>query len=306
MPPIYSQLQLLGEPTRVRLLRLTEAEELTVNELTQITQLPQPTISRHLKQLHTHQWINRRKDGNSTKIRMATELSQPCAELWSLVRDNPESTQQFDEDARRMRSVISERAFDPKAQFGRLAHSWDAIRSDLFGTQFLLPAILSLLPKEWHIADLGCGTGETTAKIASSFERVFAIDREEAMIDAAKARLQAHSNVSIHQADLSALPLEDGAIDAAYCILVLHHIRSLKPVFLEIERVLKPGGRVVIVDMQAHTRRDYRFAMGHAHLGFSQRDLADQTTLKIVRYIPLKPDSGATGPELFLAVLEKS
>ncbi len=302
---IYQDLSTLSDATRVRLLRLLEQEELGVGELARIVQLPQSTVSRHLKTLHTQGWVQRRQDGPASLLRMsAAALSPMAGRLWAVVREETEPD--YAEDARRLQSLLALRGGDSREFFRRHAGQWAALRRDLYGEGFTLAALLSLLPEGLTVADLGCGSGEALAGLAPAVRRAIGIDREEAMLAAAATRTAGLANVELLQGDLDALPLPDGALDAALCSLVLHHVVDVQPVMAEVARVLKPGGRFVLLDMLPHDQQELRRAMGHQHLGFAQDTLelaAGRARLRLLRYSPLPEAPGALGPGLFVAVL---
>lgn len=112
-------------------------------------------------------------------------------------------------------------------------------------------------------------------------------------------------NVELIESSLERLPLAEASVDAALCMLVLHHVDKLQPCFDQIARTLRPGGRLVVLDMVEHDRREYHRTMGHRHLGFSQQGLAALATeagLTEQSWQRLPPDPEAQGPGLFLAV----
>ena len=301
---IYSQLSVLSEPTRVRLLRLLEVEELGVGELARIVQLPQSTVSRHLKVLREDDWISVRRMGTASLLRMDSgQLSPAAGALWRVVREAVEAD--FAVDARRMRSVLALRGADA-AFFERMAGKWDAIRADLFGSDFLLPTLLSLLPDGLTIADLGCGTGAALEQLAPVAGRLIGIDSSPAMLALARRRLAGVAHAELHPGALSALPLEDGSVDVALSMLVLHHVVELDTVLGEVARVLRTGGRLVVLDLVAHDRRDFQKNMGHRHLGFSEEaldTLCSGVGLSLSRYRALPISPQALGPGLFVAVI---
>jgi ArsR family transcriptional regulator len=182
------------------------------------------------------------------------------------------------------------------------------LRRGLFGERFVAEAMLALLPREWNVADLGCGTGEIAAEIAPFVGRVVAIDREPAMLEAARRRLRGVANVEVRRGDLANLPAENGEFDAAVLSLVLHHVREPAAILTEARRVLVKGGVLLLIDMVRHDRAEYRTTMGHEHLGFSEADLeglATDAKFTFDLYRPLRPAIDAKGPGLFVARLVK-
>jgi ArsR family transcriptional regulator len=154
------------------------------------------------------------------------------------------------------------------------------------------------------VGDLGCGTGQLTATLAPFVGRVIAVDASAAMLQAARKRLQGFENVELRRGDLEALPIDDARLDAATLALVLHHLPEPGRALAEVGRVLKPRGRLLIVDMLPHDRENYRQQMGHVWLGFSDdhvRRILDESGFGDVRIVPLSPDPKSKGPGLFVA-----
>ncbi len=308
-PPLLRWLATLGDLLRLRLLRLLEAEELSVGELAQILQLPQSTVSRHLKLLHESEWIVRRAEGTASLYRMdPAALDEAARRLWALAREQLGSNPTLGEDDRRMATIIAQRPADGAAFLRRLGGEWDRVRRELFGERFMTDALASLLDPGWVVADLGCGTGVTVEHLAPVVRRVIAVDREPAMLDAARRRLTAHHNVEFRLGDLCGLDLADASVDAAMILLVTVYLETPAAAVAEAARILRRGGAVLIVDMVAHDRTTYRHTMGHHHLGFSEanvRGWAAAAGLADVRYRALPPDPDARGPGLFVAVLRR-
>jgi ubiquinone/menaquinone biosynthesis C-methylase UbiE len=201
-------------------------------------------------------------------------------------------------------SVLSERRARSREYFSSVAGQWDAVRSELFGDRSPLLGMLALLDSEWVVADLGCGTGPLTATLAPFVRRVIAVDSARTMLAAARRRLEGVTNANLRQGELEALPLEAGEVDAAVMSLVLHYIAEPAKALGEAARVVRPGGRLVVIDMMPHDREEYRQQMGHVWQGFSEEQLTTWLSaagFEKVRYTPLPMDSAAKGPALFVA-----
>lgn len=296
----------IGEPIRLRILRVLESEELSVGEVAQVVQLPQSTVSRHLKVLAEGDWLVRRTVGTATLYRLVLDdLDADARALWLTVRDQLGTGGDLAEDTRRLAAVLAERRADPQAFFGRVAGEWDQIRAEWFGGRFTHAALLSLIPPQWTVADLGCGTGNVAELLAPCVKRIIAVDQSEPMLAAARKRLAGHANVAFREGSLESLPIDDASIDACISVLVLHHVAEPLAAFREMRRILRPSGVALVVDMLEHDRAEYRHTMAHKHLGFAPR--AIQSLLReagfasvTVRTLPPEPD--AKGPGLFAAV----
>jgi len=309
-PAILDHLQSLADATRNRLLLLLDRHELTVSELCTITQLPQSSISRHLKALADAGWIAARAEGTSNLYTMTRDELDPSARrLWALVREQVGPTAAATQDQRRLQAALAERRTKSQEFFSSSAGQWDRVRDELFGDWFHLAALAGFADADWIVGDLGCGTGQLTAALAPFVAKVVAVDASAAMLQAAKKRVQKLDNVDLRRGDLESLPIDEARLDAATMMLVLHHVPEPERAVGEAARVLKPGGRLVIVDMQPHDRENYRQQMGHVWLGFSDdhinRILGDKG-FGDVRIVALAPDPRAKGPGLFVATARRT
>ena len=301
---IFDQLSSLADPTRGRLLLLLDRHELTVGELCAVLQLPQSTVSRHLKTLGDEGWVTSRAEGTSRQYRMASPLDGAARRLWQLVRDQTEQSTLAHNDAGRLRATLAERKLKSQEFFSSAASQWDALRTELFGRRADVGTLLGLLDDEWTVGDLGCGTGQLSEALAPFVRRVVAVDSSRAMLTAARKRLDGLPNVELRQGELESLPVKAHELDAALLFLVLHYTVDPARVLAEAKRALKPGGRLLVVDMTPHDRDEYRQQMGHLWQGFDSTQLADwlhAAGFDAVRYTPLSPDPAAKGPSLFAA-----
>lgn len=293
----------LGERVRLRLLRVLQQAELSVGEAANVVQLPQSTVSRHLKLLAEGGWLVKRTEGTATLYRLVPdELASGSRSLWDAVIAQLSGTAELAEDSRRLAGVLADRRTDSQAFFGRVAGQWDDLRTDLFGSRFTLQGLLTLLPRDLVIADLGCGTGNASELLAPLVKQVFAIDQSQPMLAAARKRLSAFSNISFLRGDLEHVPLDDAAVDVAVAVLVLHHVEDPMPACREMRRLVKPGGLALVIDMIEHDRTIYKHTMGHRWLGFTEARIASllcDAGFERPRFVVLPSDPDARGPGLF-------
>ncbi len=306
--PLAARLSTLSDSLRLRMLRVLEREELAVGEVARIVQLPQSTVSRHLKTLAEGGWLSRRSEGTATLYRVVLDdLDTPLRSLWVTVREsiNAEPSLELEADLRRLGHVLASRRTDSRSFFGRVAAEWQSLRTSLFGHSFTAPGLLAMLDPGWTVADLGCGSGDASRYLAPHVERVIAIDQSEAMLETASGVLADHPNVELVCGDLEDVPLPDGSVDAAVMSLVLHHVEDPSRLIAQAARILRPrGGVLVIVDMLAHDRDEYRRTMGHVHLGFELGEI--ETMLNESGFVrtsvhELPTQTDARGPGLFVA-----
>jgi ubiquinone/menaquinone biosynthesis C-methylase UbiE/DNA-binding transcriptional ArsR family regulator len=302
---IHDHLASLADTTRSRILLLLDRQELTVSELCAITQLPQSTVSRHLKALADADWVSARAEGTSNLYTLAKVLDPAARRLWVLVREQVGATTAAAQDQRRLQATLAERRTKSQEFFSSSAGQWDRVRDELFGDRFHLAALSALIDPSWTIGDLGCGTGQVSAALAPFAARVVAVDDSAAMLQAAKKRLTAFANVDLRRGELESLPIDDARLDAATLMLVLHHLSEPEKALNEVARVLKPGGRLLLVDMLPHDRDSYRQQMGHVWLGFSEDQIErmlDVSGFERVKVVALPTDAKAKGPALFVAI----
>ena len=303
--PVLAHLNVLGDPLRARLLLVLEGQTLAVGELCDILQLPQSTISRHLKTLTDGGWSQVRREGTSRLYSFVTEdLDAASNDLWRVVKAQLVTTAAVAQDRVRLTRVLAQRRAESAAFFSRTAGEWDDVRDELYGSTFHLNGLLATCDPAWTVADLGCGTGRTAAALAPFVRQVVAVDASAEMLGAARERLQGTPNVDVREGTLEAAPVGDGAVDLALLVLVLHHVGDPAAVLKEARRVLAPGGRVLVIDMQPHDREEYRGQMGHVWLGFSEPQIGRLLAgagFDGTRVVPLSPAPGVRGPALFVA-----
>src|SRR5262245_35202234 len=166
-PAILDHLASLADTTRSRILLLLDRHELTVSELCGIMQLPQSTVSRHLKALADSGWIAARAEGTSNVYAMTRDdLDTAAKRWWVLVREQVGTTSAAAHDQRRVQTILAERRTKSQEFFSSSAGHWDRMRDELFGERFHLAALPAFADPEWTVADLGCGTGQLTAALA--------------------------------------------------------------------------------------------------------------------------------------------
>ncbi len=309
-PPIVLWMQSLSDQTRGRVLRLVERAELTVVELCSILQLPQSTVSRHLKVLTDDGWLSSRRDGTSNFYRMTSEqLEGSRRRLWNLVREQAISESTIAQDETRLEQILAERRSRSQAFFSSAAGQWDRMRIELFGRRVDSWAISAMLDPHAVVGDLGCGTGSMSQVIAPWVQTVVGVDSSAAMLQAAKRRLKEFDNIDLRRGELTTMPVADEELSLALLVLVLPYAEEPEQILKEAFRATRKEGRLVVVDMQSHSRAEYREELGHLWLGFERQQLLgflNNSGWQQPRYVELPPDSDAKGPNLFALTAVKS
>ena len=316
---LLAWMESLADPTRLRLLRLLERHELGVAELCDVLQLPQSTVSRHLKVLSDQHWVRGRRQGTNHLYRtLLDELDPAAKKLWLVAREQTDTWPATKHDRLRLERLLAEKQNESQAFFAGAAAEWDKLRRDLYGLSFSDAALLALLPPDYVVADLGCGSAPVSAQLAPFVKQVIAVDNSAAMLKAARKRLGdaggANGNVDLRRGDLSDVPIDPATCDAALLILALTYVPDPAIVLGEMARILKPagptgGGRAVIVDLLPHDRDDFRRQLGQTRNGFDPTELEQLLTeagFSAVATRPLPPEPAAKGPALFLATATRA
>lgn len=303
--PLLGRLETLADPARLRLLHLLADQELTVSELGDVLQLPQSTVSRHLKLLAEQGWVVSRAERTANFYRMANgELPETAQRLWELAAAETRDWSALAHDRLRLSRRLAKRSGEGKAFFAGVAGEWERLRTELYGARFTELALHALLPSDWVVADLACGSGAVALSLAPWVRRVVAVDHSREMLAAARKRGASTKNVDWKQGELEALPIADGACDAAVMLLALTHVDEPANAVAEMARVVRPGGRAVVVDLLRHDREAFRRQMGQLRAGFEAGELAELLVTAgfgAVRCAPLPAEPEAKGPALLVA-----
>jgi ArsR family transcriptional regulator len=230
------------------------------------------------------------------------ELDPGAQRLWPLIREQITGTNGAEQDERRLKSVLAKRRSKSEEFFASASGQWDHLRSELFGDRFHLHALLALIDPHLTVGDLGCGTGQVSELIAPHVAAVVAVDGSTDMVQAARKRLKGLHQVDVKRGDMEALPIDDEQLDVAIAALVLHHVPEPQRALAEMHRVVKCGGRVLIVDMLPHERVEYQQQMGHVWLGFSEKTIKkflEGAGFDRIATTVLPADENAKGPALF-------
>lgn len=271
-------LKAAAEPTRLRILALLAAWELTVKDLTQVLGQSQPRISRHLKLLGEAGLVDRFREGAWVHLRLADPLGDR-----SLARSIVDWLDGDDavlrRDAERARGVVEARAARAQEFFKANAGEWDGLRALHMDEQTVEEAMVRALgcgPFQSFL-DLGTGTGRLLELFAPYYDRGVGIDANTSMLEYARSRIEGADirHAQVRQGDVYQLNLAEGAFDAVVMHQVLHFLSEPGAAVCEAARVLSPGGRLMIVDFAPHEQDVFREKFAHTHLGISDERMAD-------------------------------
>jgi ubiquinone/menaquinone biosynthesis C-methylase UbiE/DNA-binding transcriptional ArsR family regulator len=298
---LNAALKAAGEETRLRVLALLGEAELTVSDLTDILRQSQPRISRHLKLLAEAGLIERFREGTWAFFRLAERGGGAELVRALLTHVNP-ADPTIARDRARLASVRAARAAAAQAYFKAHAAEWDRIRKLHVPEVAVEDAIRAALAGKTFrsLLDLGTGTGRMLEIFAPQIERGLGLDLSLEMLAIARDRLERANlkNCSVRQGDLYDLPLANNSFDVVILHQVLHFLDDGGRAIREAARVLRPGGRLLVVDFAPHEQEFLREQFAHRRLGFARETVTQWMTasgLGPVSFKSLPPEPGSDG-----------
>ena len=273
---VLQGLRAAAEPTRLRLLALCAQNELTVTELTEILGQSQPRVSHHLKQLCDTELLERRQEGTWAFYRMRADGGgrKLVQTLLTLLPNNDEA---LTLDRERLAEVKRARAVEAQRIFAENAPRWDELRK-LYVPENEVELALKGLFSDMRLndfLDIGTGTGRILNLMADRIERGVGIDLSRAMLAVARVNLQrpGASNCQVRHGDMYKMPFATKSFDAVSIHMVLHYSDDPATVLTEAGRVLRPGGRMAVVDFERHDLEFLRKEHAHRRLGFTDSEM---------------------------------
>jgi len=276
MASIVKILRVVADPNRLRILLLLENEELSVAELQEILAMGQSTISTHLSQLKQASLVEDRRTGKNNLYRARHENG--AGAFGGLLKQARTEIAEAAKDQAALKRVLKKRRDKTRAFFDDVAGRFG--RNYVPGKSWkgIAEALLRLMPP-MIIADLGAGEGAFSLLLAQRANRVIAVDSSARMIEVGKAqaRRQRVKNLEYRHGDMEELPIDDRAVDLVFFSQSLHHALHPERALAEAHRILKPGGRIAILDLVKHRFEEARELYADEWLGFSESEL--ETTL---------------------------
>jgi len=274
MQSILKSFKLLADPSRLRMLLLLGQEELSVAELQEILSMGQSSISTHLSQMRQAGLVEDRRMGKNVLYRLAVAIETGHSELLDLARKAAAEVPDADRDGEALRLVLDKRRDRVRIYFDELAGR--------FGRQYvpgrswkgLAETLLRLMPP-MVIADLGAGEGTFSQLLAQRAERVIAVDNSEKMVEYGSQLAQDHGllNIDYRVGDMEALPIDGCTVDLAFFSQSLHHAQHPERAVAEAFRIVRPGGRIAVLDLLKHHMEEARELYADQWLGFSEVEL---------------------------------
>jgi ubiquinone/menaquinone biosynthesis C-methylase UbiE/DNA-binding MarR family transcriptional regulator len=277
MSVLLKSLRLLGDPTRLRLLLLLEQEELSVAELQEILARGQSQISTHLSQLKQAGVVEDRRTGKNIFYRLKTIRGpggKALAQLIGVLRQAAAEIPEAEQDRDALKLVVAKRRDRMRSYFDSLAGRFGRQYMPGRSWEGLAEVLLRLMPS-LVIADLGAGEGTFSQLLALRAERVIAIDNSEKMVEFGTnmARTRRLRNLEYRLGELELVPIADREVDVAFFSQSLHHALHPAQAVAEAYRILKPGGRIAILDLVRHQFEEARDLYADVWLGFTELEL---------------------------------
>lgn len=275
---LVDALKAAGEPTRLRVLALLQRGDLAVGELVQILDQSQPRLSHHLKTLTTAGLVERLPEGSWVFYRTQSKgwagrvLDAVFAEI-----DTDQEPFRSDRDA--LQTVRQTRAQSAETYFSEIADEWDELRALHYPEDAIEKAILAEVEGQQfgRIVDLGTGTGRMLTLLAPLSKEAEGLDLSHHMLTVARANLNRADarNARVRQGDVAATPFDANSADLVIVHQVLHYLETPEEVLVEAARILKPGGRLLVIDFAPHDLEFLRESQGHRRLGIREEDMAE-------------------------------
>lgn len=309
---IIARLKAAGEPTRLRILALLQHGDLAVGELTRILGISQPRLSQQMKVLGNAGLVTRLPEGSWVFYRAVP--AGPAGDVVRLALSQVDlEASPFVEDVRQLKSIEEARAQAAAEFFDSVARTWDTVRALHYPNQAIEKALLDEAgPGPFkNIIDIGTGTGRMLTLFAGRTASAEGLDLSHQMLTVARNNLARAnvSNASVRQGDACATPFGNNSADLVIIHQVLHFVDQPARVLAEADRILEPGGRLLIVDFAPHSLEFLRDEHGHRRMGVSEdalRDWASETRLHpnvVRRFTP--PDANQDGLSVMIWSAEK-
>ncbi|HEX7862866.1 MAG TPA: metalloregulator ArsR/SmtB family transcription factor [Verrucomicrobiae bacterium] len=267
-------LRALGDPTRLRLMALLEQEELSVNELQEITRLGQSRISTHLGQLQEAGLVQSRREGKRTFYKLNGKSDKEAETLIKLAVSGGKELPEYSEDGVNLKRAMALRKEQAQIYFNQVAGRFDRSYGPGRSWQAFGHLLLRMVPAV-EIADLGSGEGLISELLARRAKKVIAVDNSEKMVSfgAEKAKKNGLKNLEFRLGNLESPPINPSSVDIAVLSQALHHAENPANALVSAHKILRPGGQILILDLQEHDFEEARELYGDRWMGFKTGEL---------------------------------
>jgi ubiquinone/menaquinone biosynthesis C-methylase UbiE/DNA-binding transcriptional ArsR family regulator len=267
-------LRALSDPTRLRIVALLEGDELSVNELQEITRMGQSRISTHLGLLQDSGLVQSRREGKRTFYKLNSHADPAVAEFIQLAIRGARELAERESDQINLKRILNRRREQAQIYFNQIAGRFDRVYGPGRSWQAFGHLLLRILPP-LVVADLGAGEGLLSELLAKKCKKVIAVDNSEKIVafGAAKAKKNNLKNLEFRLGDLQNPPIEPHSVDLVVLSQALHHAEEPNKAIAAAYRMLKPHGQILILDLLKHNFDKARELYGDRWLGFPESDL---------------------------------
>lgn len=274
MSPTLKSLRALSDATRLRIVALLERDELSVNELQEITRLGQSRISTHLGLLADCELVKSRREGKRTFYRLNPDAEGTVAEFIQLAIRGAKELSDHASDQINLKRILDRRREQAQVFFNQVAGRFDRVYGPGRSWEAFGHLLLRILPP-LTVADLGAGEGLLSELLARRCKKVIAVDNSEKIVEfgAAKAKKNGLKNLEFRLGDLQNPPVEPGSVDLVILSQALHHADDPAAALASAAKLLKAHGQILILDLLAHKFEKARELYGDRWLGFAESDL---------------------------------
>ena len=276
MPSTLKCLRALADPTRLRIVTLLEKDELSVNELQEITRMGQSRISTHLGLLQDSGLVGSRKEGKRTFYKLELAGNGAATEVLRLAIKGGKELPEHASDQINLKRILNRRREQAQVYFNQIAGRFDRVYGPGRSWQAFGHLLLRILPP-LTVADLGAGEGLLSELLARRCKKVIAVDNSEKIVAfaAAKARKNNLKNLEFRLGDLQNPPIEPESADLVILSQALHHAEEPAKAVSAAHKILKPGGQVMILDLARHHFEQAHELYGDRWLGFAESELQE-------------------------------
>ncbi|MBN1569341.1 MAG: metalloregulator ArsR/SmtB family transcription factor [Acidobacteria bacterium] len=274
MPSILKSLRALSDATRLRILSLLEKEELSVNELQEITRMAQSRISTHLGLLQDSGLLQSRREGKRTYYKRNEDAEEYAADFLKLAFQGARELPEYAGDRINLKRILKRRQQREQVYFNQVAGRFDRVYGPGRSWQGFGHLLLRIVPP-LVVADLGSGEGLLSELLARRCKKVIAVDNSEKIVayGAAKAKKNGLKNLEFRLGDLQNPPIDPGSVDLVILSQALHHAEDPAVAVASAYRLLRPQGQILILDLLKHSFEKAHGSYGDRWLGFVESDL---------------------------------
>jgi ubiquinone/menaquinone biosynthesis C-methylase UbiE len=274
MPSVLKSLRALSDATRLRIIALLEKDEVSVNELQEITRLGQSRISTHLGLLQESGLVQSRRDGKRIFYKLNRDEEGPGADFLKLAIEGARELEEFAGDQINLKRILKRRQEKAQVYFNQVAGRFDRVYGPGRSWQGFGHMLLRIIPP-LVVADLGSGEGLLSELLARRCKRVISVDNSEKIVafGAAKAKKNGLKNLEFRLGDLENPPIEPGSVDIVILSQALHHAANPAAALASAYKLLRAPGQVLILDLLKHGFDKAHESYGDRWLGFAESDL---------------------------------